>query len=230
MTGRGPEAGTEEADGDERGADGPTVDGRLWVLRHGQSTANLEGRIVSLPGPRALTEVGLTALGREQAREAAARACEAGLGGPSTLVISSDYARALQTAEEFAAGLGAAPPLLDERLRERGFGEYDDGPDTVYPRVWALDAADEPQTRGVETVSSVAERVTAAIWAADDARAGRDAVLVAHGDVLQIALTIAAGRPPREHRDQPHLGNAELRALPWPPAQRAAERAAGREG
>ena len=43
----------------------------LWVLRHGESTANVEGLIVSLPGPRALDEVGLTELGREQAREAA---------------------------------------------------------------------------------------------------------------------------------------------------------------
>src|SRR5690625_2177630 len=72
----------------------------VWVLRHGESTANAAGLIVSVPGPRALTEVGLTALGREQARTAAERAAEQGLGA-GTLVLTSDFARARETAEEF---------------------------------------------------------------------------------------------------------------------------------
>jgi probable phosphoglycerate mutase len=31
--------------------------------------------------------------------------------------------------------------------------------------------------------------------------------------VLQIALALTAGRDPHDHREVPHLGNAELRAL-----------------
>lgn len=38
-------------------------------------------------------------------------------------------------------------------------------------------------------------------------------MLVAHGDVLQIALALGAGMDPHDHRDVPHLANAELREL-----------------
>ncbi|MDN6400286.1 MAG: histidine phosphatase family protein, partial [Brachybacterium sp.] len=97
----------------------------IWVLRHGESTANVEGLIVSVPGPRALAEVGLTPRGREQARQAGRGAIDQGLGA-DTLVISSDFARARQTAEEFAGVLGAREPRLDPRLRERCFGNHDE--------------------------------------------------------------------------------------------------------
>ena len=193
-----------------------TPSARLWVLRHGQSTANLERRIVSLPGPEALSTVGLTEQGRAQAREAGARARTDGLLGADTIVVSSDYARALHTAEEFAAQLGAPAPIVDQRLRERGFGEYDGGPDDAYAAVWAQDAAGVTPTRGVESVESVAARVSAVIQEVRRRYTGSDVVLVAHGDVLQIALILAAGRPAREHRDQSHLTNAELRRLPCP--------------
>ena len=54
----------------------------------------------------------------------------------------------------------------------------------------------------------------AALAAADEEVArGADVVLVAHGDVLQIALALGAGRDPHDHREVPHLGNAELREL-----------------
>lgn len=184
----------------------------LRVLRHGESTANVEGRIVSVPGPRALVEVGLTARGREQARAAARRALAEGLG-PDTVVVSSDFARALQTAQEFAAGLGATAPRIDERLRERCFGEHDEGPATAYEQVWARDRERAAHPDGVEPVGDVVARVAAALAAADALAAEAPVVLVAHGDVLQIALALAAGRDPHDHREVPHLGNAELREL-----------------
>lgn len=188
--------------------------GRVLVLRHGESTANVEGVIVSAPGPRALVEVGLTPRGREQAREAARAAREQGLG-PGTVVVTSDFARARQTAEEFAAGLGADAPRVDERLRERGFGAHEEGPATAYDAVWAQDRARTAPADGVEPVGTVAARVREALLAADGLvrTTGADVVLVAHGDVLQIALALASGRDPHDHRDVPHLGNAELRAL-----------------
>lgn len=185
---------------------------QLWVLRHGESTANVEGLIVSVPGPRAFTEVGLTARGRAQAREAARDGAARGLG-PETLVISSDFARALQTAEEFAAGLGAAAPRIDQRLRERSFGRHDEGPADAYEQVWGIDRDRGTHQDGVEQVAAVAARVLAVLREADELTPDAPVVLVAHGDVLQIALTLAAGADPHDHREQPHLGNAELRLL-----------------
>ncbi|GAA4521857.1 histidine phosphatase family protein [Brachybacterium paraconglomeratum] len=182
------------------------------MLRHGESTANVEGLIVSVPGPRALTEVGLTARGRTQARAAAREGVAQGLGS-ETVVISSDFARALQTAEEFAAGLGAGAPRIDQRLRERSFGRYDEGPASSYEQVWAVDRERGTHQDEVEQVAVVAARVLAVLAEADELAVDAPVVLVAHGDVLQIALTLGAGADPHDHREQPHLGNAELRLL-----------------
>ena len=185
---------------------------QIWVLRHGESTANVQGLIVSVPGPRALTEVGLTPRGREQARQAAREGLTLGLG-PTTVVVASDFARALQTAEEFAAGLGAAPPRVDPRLRERSFGEHDEGPASAYEQIWQVDRERGTHTDGVEQVAAVAARVSAVLEAADELAQEAPVVLVAHGDVLQIALAVGAARDPHEHRVVPHLGNAELRRI-----------------
>ncbi|MGO1283729.1 MAG: histidine phosphatase family protein [Brachybacterium sp.] len=185
---------------------------QVWVLRHGESTANVEGLIVSVPGPRALTEVGLTPLGRAQAREAADVGAAQGLG-PGTVVVSSDFARALQTAEEFAGGLGTAAPSLDQRLRERSFGRHDEGPASAYDQVWEIDRGRGAHGHEVEQVSAVAARVLAVLREADEIARTAPVVLVAHGDVLQIALAIGAGMDPHDHRDVPHLANAELREL-----------------
>lgn len=182
------------------------------MLRHGESTANVEGLIVSVPGPRALTEVGLTPLGRAQAREAADVGAAQGLG-PGTVVVSSDFARALQTAEEFAGGLGTAAPSLDQRLRERSFGRHDEGPASAYDQVWEIDRGRGAHGHEVEQVSAVAARVLEVLREADEIARTAPVVLVAHGDVLQIALAIGAGMDPHDHRDVPHLANAELREL-----------------
>ncbi|MDN5685901.1 MAG: histidine phosphatase family protein [Brachybacterium sp.] len=184
----------------------------IWVLRHGESTANVEGLIVSVPGPRALAEVGLTPRGREQARQAGRGAIDQGLGA-DTLVISSDFARARQTAEEFAGVLGAREPRLDPRLRERCFGNHDEGPASAYEQVWAVDRARGTHEDEVEAVEHVAARVGQVLGEVDAQAPEAPVVLVAHGDVLQIALAVGAGVDPHDHRDVPHLGNAELRRL-----------------
>ena len=185
----------------------------VLVLRHGESTANVEGVIVSSPGARALTEVGLSRRGREQAAEAGRRAREAGLDA-GTIVLSSDFARAAETAAVFAAEIGAREARIDARLRERDFGPFDEGPASAYDGIWAADAAGRSGEHGVEPVASVARRVGAVLAEADALAAdGRSVVLVAHGDVLQIALALGEGRDPHEHREVPHLGNAELREL-----------------
>lgn len=104
---------------------------RLWLIRHGESAGNLahleaeatgsatieiEGRDVDVP-LSALGERQSRAVGRWFGRQAAAER-------PS-LIISSPYVRALQTATLIASEL-ADPSLecvVDERLREKEFGE-----------------------------------------------------------------------------------------------------------
>ena len=82
----------------------------LLLLRHGQSTWNVENRW------QGWADAPLSELGEEQAREAATHLREAGL----TRAASSDLNRARRTAELLADGLGLPLPVsTDPDLRER---------------------------------------------------------------------------------------------------------------
>lgn len=87
---------------------------RLVVLRHGQTTSNLEGIW------QGHLDHELTALGREQARAAAAAIASL---RPSR-VVSSDLVRARDTAEEVAGASGGLEVSVDERWREIHAGSW----------------------------------------------------------------------------------------------------------
>jgi probable phosphoglycerate mutase len=152
----------------------------------------------------------LSELGREQVL-AAARDC----GLPAdTLICSSDFSRARQTAEIVRARLGAPPVLVAAALRERCFGDLEGTATGNYARVWAADEAGTGDTGGgVEPVAAVLDRATALIADLDGRCAGRDILLVSHGDTLQILQAGFLRMDPAAHRRLPPLGVAEIRAL-----------------
>jgi broad specificity phosphatase PhoE len=84
---------------------------RVLLLRHGQSVWNVQERWQGHGNPS------LTELGRAQARQAAARLASAGI----ERILSSDLARAFETAEIVAAALGLALER-DALWRERDIG------------------------------------------------------------------------------------------------------------
>jgi probable phosphoglycerate mutase len=116
---------------------------RYLVMRHGQSKANVRGIIVSSIDRDRAGDFGLSEAGREQVL---ATACGCGLPA-STLICSSDFARAGETAQIVRACLGVPEGVLEPRvvlapaLRERYFGECDGCPVACYARVWAADEA-----------------------------------------------------------------------------------------
>lgn len=86
---------------------------KLILLRHGQSEWNAVGRWQGHGDPS------LTELGRTQAREAAAQLASAGI----ERIVTSDLARASETAEIVGALLGLIPEL-DAFWRERDIGSW----------------------------------------------------------------------------------------------------------
>lgn len=180
------------------------------VMRHGQSLANVAGVIVSCIENGRRSDYGLSKLGRAQALETA-RAC--GLPG-DTIICSSDFSRARQTAEIMRAHLDAPEIRLAEELRERCFGEWEGSGTDNYARVWAADETDSAQDgTGVEPVAAVLDRTTALIVDLERRHSGRHILLVSHGDTLQILqagfLRMSAAR----HRSLPALQLAEMRQL-----------------
>jgi broad specificity phosphatase PhoE len=180
------------------------------IMRHGQSEANVAGIIVSRVENDRRGDYGLSELGRTQALEAA-RAC--GLS-PGTVIFSSDFSRARQTAEIVRAHLGAPEVHLNEALRERCFGDWDGSATDNYARVWAADEADLDQPgSGVEAAAAVLDRTTALIVDLERRYSGRHILLVSHGDTLQILQAGFQRMSPARHRSLPGLQTAEIRRL-----------------
>ncbi|ASN02335.1 histidine phosphatase family protein [Xanthomonas citri pv. malvacearum] len=106
---------------------------RLWVVRHGQSAGNVARDVAESNGSALIdlehrdADVPLSALGERQAE--ALGAWMAGLPEHErpTLILSSTYVRARQTAAAVARALGqlAESVSVDERLREKEFGVLD---------------------------------------------------------------------------------------------------------
>ena len=183
---------------------------RFSVMRHGQSKANAAGIIVSCIGNDRRGDYGLTEVGRQQAL-AAARGCDL---PRDTIICSSDFARARQTAEIVRARLGAAEVVIAEALRERCFGEWEGSATGNYARVWAADETDCDRAGGdVEPAAAVLRRTTALIVDLERRYAGRDILLVSHGDPLQILQAGFLQMDPSRHRSLPALATAEIRPL-----------------
>ena len=183
---------------------------RFSVMRHAQSKANAGGIIVSRIEDDRQGDYGLTEHGRQQAL-AAAQIC--GLPG-DTVIYSSDFSRARQTAEIVRAHLGAPEVVIAEALRERCFGHWEGSVTGNYALVWAADETDPVHADGnVEPAAAVLDRTTALIVQLERRHCGRDILLISHGDTLQILQAGFLGVDPSRHRTLPHLATAEIRQL-----------------
>jgi len=155
----------------------------LYLVRHGESEWNVlrltQGQTMQ---PR------LTSRGREQARQAAQRIADdlaaSGLG--ADLVLTSDLARAVETAEILADVLGCELQL-DARLREQHLGTLEG---RSYDETFAIadtidwSTADQPVAGG-ESLRQVYDRMAAVLASTDP---GCVTILVSHGDAIRAAL------------------------------------------
>jgi len=190
---------------------------QYYILRHGESEANVAGLIVSDPD-RGTRGFGLTVHGRNQVHDSVTefvRSQVAGFPSAAVLVHTSDFLRAWETAQIARSILGGVGDLmLETGLRERFFGEFDGMSSTNYEKVWQQDRVDpEAPGRGIETVRQVLFRVWGVIESLEKLCEGQSIFLVSHGDVAQILLASRQGRGPGEHRDIEHVETAQIRAL-----------------
>lgn len=186
----------------------------VFLLRHGQSEANVSRIIASSPAS-ARDAYGLTATGRDQIRASVSAARASGQLAGRCHVISSPLLRARESAA-IAADLLSSVVCLDDRLVERGFGALELGSDDRYEQVWSEDRADPAHAKwSVESAESVRERVTALVRELYEGAARGTFVLCTHGDVASLLLCASGGTPLTRHRDVGAMDNAEIRAVPW---------------
>ena len=183
---------------------------RYFVMRHGESIANRKRIIVSHKS-NALYDYGLTALGAEQVMQSATHTRLK----QGTLIFSSDFLRAKETAEIIHGIICAESNLiLDKRLRERNFGDLELEHTNEYENVWRKDELSaNQQEKHIESVTSVLDRSLELVNEIEQSVSGKDVLLVGHGDVLQILITFYQGFEPKFHRSIAHIKNAEIRVL-----------------
>ncbi|HEY8108951.1 MAG TPA: histidine phosphatase family protein [Patescibacteria group bacterium] len=188
----------------------PPLRNRYYGFRHGQSEANVQGIILSDPAI-GTKRYGLTDVGRQQVAESA-RAHRDVL--ERAVLYSSDFLRTKQTAEEIVSVAGLSTPVrYDIRLRERFFGDFDGGSNEAYHLAWQGDRQSAKRTEhGVESVTHVAERMSAFIRELEGQSADRDVVLVGHGDPFQIAEAWLRGDDLRNHTSH-SFETGEMRLL-----------------
>ena len=107
---------------------------RLWVVRHGESAGNVARDAAHASGLAVIeiaerdVDVPLSALGEEQSSALGAWFAELPTEERPSVILTSPYLRARQTAALIGRAGGAAagaPTVVDERLREKEFGILD---------------------------------------------------------------------------------------------------------
>lgn len=179
----------------------------LYLVRHGESTWNVEKR---LQGQTA--EVPLTNRGLAQAAAAAA----ALTGHRIDALWSSDLLRARQTAQTIGDLLGIHPRWTSY-LREQGLGELEGR--------FASELQPEPVPEGKhitevawgggESIQQVHQRLQKFCGQLRKEQCCDDrVVLVSHGDTLRVLLAVLAGKGHREVAWVP-IANGSVTRVAW---------------
>lgn len=165
---------------------------RVLLLRHGQSTWNAESRW------QGWADAPLSEAGRAQAAAMAAQLA----GGPVrfTKVVSSDLARAADTARVVAEALRLGEVVVEPAVRERDVGDWcgrtTDEIDLIWPgavAAWRSGRLDRPP--GGEHEPDFRARVLRAVERLAG-EPGGPVLVISHGGVIRSLVRQLGGEPP----------------------------------
>lgn len=159
---------------------------RLVLIRHGESVATVSRRI---GGPRTCS--GLSDLGRRQAENLRRRFSETGELVP-TAVFSSEYPRAIETAEIVVPALGDLPIQRHAGLGEHDPGEACDGMTyNEFTSSYGMVDWENPWAQtfpGGETIAAFQFRVGTALHEVISANLGGTIAVFCHGGVVDATF------------------------------------------
>lgn len=164
-----------------------------------------------------VSRFGLTEVGKDQAKRAGEKlrkllCSEQDVAG-RTLVVTSDYRRARETAEIIHSELAVQSLLrTDVALRERNMGRLDMGPAEAARELWAGDLVDPAHTDyGNESVLDVIARMTEALQRQCAEQSGGIILMVTHGDPALILRGAFLGIAPEKIRSEvPYFDNCDV--------------------
>lgn len=193
-----------------------------YLVRHGESVSNLEGRV------QGQEDVELSALGIRQADAVASWSRGLAATVPVEEIWSSPLRRARDTAARIAAAVGL-PLRIDERLRELHAGVFQGhlwaDLEERFPEAVARWRSGDPHfvIPGGESRAQLAARGRGALEALA-ARGARGMIVVAHGGILTAALgslvgtshPLLAAAAERPFTRLPALANCSVTRIEWP--------------
>jgi len=144
---------------------------RYYVMRHGESSANKAGIIISHP-TTGINSYGLTSDGQKQVEDSinASSLC-----GKITKIYTSDFLRAYETAMIAANICGIKKTIPESLLRERYFGKFEGKESRNYSEVWLKDEKNpDNNDHGVESTSEVGKRMLKAVKNSEQKKSKRD--------------------------------------------------------
>lgn len=195
----------------------PQLKNTYFGLRHGRAESNEKGIFVTRI-ELGSSGYGLVGIGAEQVRRSIAAAKDTGKLNRETLILSSDFLRARESAEIAASLLQVTCPVKKEpRLGERFFGLLDLQPDSG-PQLDTIRDQDviNPMhsTFDVESPAHVIRRMSGLILELEAAYERAVILLVSHGDPLRILRAGFHLAQPGEPVWHIEVANGELIALP----------------
>jgi probable phosphoglycerate mutase len=152
---------------------------RLILVRHGETEANLAGRVQGRGNDP------LTPRGEQQVRAVAARFKRE--GHPVEAIYSSSLLRARLTADAISEALNL-PLRLRDGLQEMNIGDLE-GASPAEMHAAAPRALDDGYPGG-ETLREFVERIMGAFYGIAMAHTGGTVIVVSHGGVISTALSI----------------------------------------
>ena len=173
----------------------------IYVVRHGQTEWNREGRI------QGGTDNPLNNTGREQATTLGRTLADVRVDA----VYTSSHQRARQTAAVFE---GRAPIVAMDELRERFFGKFEgaNDKDTAIVADWnkrRFTWADDME--GGESLESQARRAEVAVkQIRDKHKEGGTVVIVGHGGINPLLVSLLIGVSPQDGASAINQGNDEI--------------------
>lgn len=180
---------------------------KFYVIRHGQTNWNKEGRI------QGKTDIELNEEGIEQAKEAR-KILE---NYPIDIIVASPLKRARKTAE-IINETKHVPIIFEKALEERGFGEFEGkiGKE-VQDEIWCSKILDNynlnKEYKGVETIQSLCHRVWGLLDNLKQDYADKNVLLVIHGAVTRAINGYFNGANGNGILEDLKLHNCEIRTF-----------------
>ena len=180
---------------------------KFYIIRHGQTNWNKEGRI------QGKTDIELNEEGIKQAKEAKNILKDY----PIDMIVSSTLKRARKTAEIINEAKNV-PIIFKEALEERGLGEFEgktqqEFQDEIWNSEILANYSLNKEYKGVETIRSLCDRVWGLIEELKKKYVDKNILLVTHGGVTRAINGYFNGANEKGILEDLNLHNCEIRTF-----------------